>query len=448
VSASLGARGRGRARYASLLALLILLSCRASTGGKLPHPEESGEVPVDSGPPLDSLPPWKEKETGETPPPDEVPSAGIETSEQVFRDEGVLVFAIEASLDALDALDADPDTWVPGSFRYGRRAWDVGLRLKGHSSFQGLDGKPAWKIRFDLYDEDARFYGLKRLTLDNNVWDPSSMSETLGYLFFREAGSPAPRTGYATLSLNGEALGLYTIVESMDDRFMERWWPGREGGLYEMTRTCDFTSDCSCFEAQDRRGDYDPASLAEVCLAVRRGDVDLLPTVFDWDHLLRFFAAERVVNHPDSYTYNLNNYFFYHDPEARVSLSPWGGDSMFVYWYPPADLSHPCVPMPAYDNLARGAYGYVARLCEASSSCRAELAAVMLEQADLLESLDLAGRVIETAERIRPFVYEETRNANWRPEHFEYAHTCFAEWLAGRPGQVRRFAEAWGAIPP
>ena len=407
--------------------LLLLFACRPPVATPVHQRQETGEVDpqhTDTGQPVESIP--------------DAPLAGAET---IYDPSTIHAFAIQLAPEAMDALDTDPFTYVQGSFQFQGTTWSpVGVRLKGNSSFQSLSGKPAWKVKFNEYTPGVRFFGLKRLTLDNNVWDPSMMAENLGYRVFREAGSPAPRTGYATMSLNDEPLGLYTIIESMDDLFVQQNWPDSEGGLYEMTRDCDFTTDCSCFELKDAGDNFDPDALARVCQAVDEGTVAALQRVFDWPALMAFFASERVINHPDSYTYNLNNYHLYHDPLTdHLSLSPWGGDSIFVYWYPPDTSGYACEPMSKYDNLYRSCKGYLGTWCQADAECWAELSAAMEQEADLLESMDLVALVNETADLLRDTIYQEPRNTNWGPEDFEYKISCFEEWIAQRPDEIRAF---------
>lgn len=362
-------------------------------------------------------------------------------ADTIFDPRTVHTFEIELDAAAFAALEADPYTYVQGAFVYrDRRYAPVGVRLKGNSSFEPITDKPAWKIKFNEYVDGGRFYGLERLTLNNNVWDATCMSENLGYRVFREAGSPAPRTGYANVTLGGESYGLYTVVEAADDVWVDHTWPGSEGGLWEMTRECDFTSDCSCFEEQWQGEDYDPQALREVCEAVATGDLETIREVFDWPATLAFWASERVANHPDSYTYNLNNYHIYHDPGPdELSFSPWGGDSMFTYWYPPDQVDHPCEPMSRYQTLGDTPYGYLGQWCESDPGCWAELSDAMLEVADLFEEMALADEVTATADTIREAVYADERTANWDPEHFEYRVDCFEEFIRQRPDEVRAF---------
>lgn len=364
-----------------------------------------------------------------------------EWSSPVFSETEVMQIEITLSETALASLRTDPTTFIEGSVTADGHTWSpVGVRLKGSASFQPIDAKANFKIKFEDYTEE-RFYGLDRLTLQNNVWDASVMAQDLAYRFFRAAGVPAPRTGYAWVTVNGTDKGLYTILESMDSQFVEREFPDTEGNLYEMTRECDFTGDGSCYELQvEGDGEPDPDNaLATVVAAVDTATTEALREAFDWEDLIRFFAVERVINHPDSYSYNLNNYFVYHDPvEDEVSLIPWGADSTFVYTYPPNVTGYACEASAYRDVLASSPYGWLGSFCHADAECWAELSVAMQEVADLLLSTDLAGYAEANRERIRAYV-EADPLVVYEPEHFEARVDCFVEWIEARPEEI----EAW-----
>ncbi|MFM2024813.1 MAG: hypothetical protein RLZZ56_826, partial [Actinomycetota bacterium] len=84
---------------------------------------------------------------------------------------------------------------------------NVGVRLKGATTrkFQ----KASFKIKFDAFIKDQRFKGLKRLTLNAMMTDPSQVHEVTSYRLFRAAGVPAPRAGFARVSIDGSYIGLY-----------------------------------------------------------------------------------------------------------------------------------------------------------------------------------------------------------------------------------------------
>src|SRR6478609_3824868 len=78
---------------------------------------------------------------------------------------------------SMDALAADPNVYQPGTVtmtvrgvRYGPLA--VGVRLKGHGSFQPLSGKASFKLKLN-WVSGQKLLGLKKMTLNNMAQDPS-----------------------------------------------------------------------------------------------------------------------------------------------------------------------------------------------------------------------------------------------------------------------------------
>ena len=59
----------------------------------------------------------------------------------------------------------------------------VVLRLRGKlGSFRDVNEKPKWKLDFNQYFPDRRFYGLESLSLNNSVGDCSYLREKLAAL--------------------------------------------------------------------------------------------------------------------------------------------------------------------------------------------------------------------------------------------------------------------------
>ena len=98
--------------------------------------------------------------------------------------------------------------------------YDVKIHAKGRAgSRRALDDKPAFKAKLG---KDDRFFGLKQLTLNNMVQDPTMLREALGYQVYEAAGAKVPTAGYARLTVNREAYGLYLNLETPDAQFLKR----------------------------------------------------------------------------------------------------------------------------------------------------------------------------------------------------------------------------------
>ncbi|MFT5685185.1 MAG: spore coat protein H [Myxococcota bacterium] len=407
--------------------LLLLSACSVDPPPATPDTSDDTPLSDDTAHPGDTTP--------ET-------IVGSETSEvDIFAPSTVHHFTLTLPETAIDALRSEPTEWVSGTLTFQGETWaQVAVRVKGSSSFQDIDHKPAMKLKFHEYLPEQRFHELERLTLNNEVWDPTMMAENLSYEAWRDNGSPAPRTGYAAITLNDRYLGLYAILESMDDDFIDHQWPDSNGGLWEMTRNCDFDSDCSCFSLQETGSAAVEDAIMQGCEAVSTGTTEALKAAFDWEALIAFLAVELSVNHPDSYSFNLNNFFVYHDPNTdRLSLSPWGADSTFIYAYPPSSPNPDCQPL--YNDVLTDPTpsGWLMDFCLDDPTCAADLRAKVLEVADWMEDSDLTDRMATTTAMLDPYAALETQ-VNWTLSDRAQRVGCFIEWTEQRPEELREWS--------
>jgi len=300
------------------------------------------------------------------------------------------------------SLEEDPRRYVTGSFTFTSAdgqvegPFEVGIRLKGQAgSSRPLTDKPGFKIKMDFEVDDQRFRGLRRLTFNNLVQDPSMVREALVYHVFREFDVPAPRIGYVEVTLNGEAYGLYANIESPDRVFLNRWFESTEH-LYEGAYGVDLAPD-RVRDLEVDVGDEDDSegldALVEALEVAPRDDI-LTSTedLVDWDEALRMMAVEVWSGHWDGYAPSQNNYYLHEDDAGRFSLIPWGTDQAFTSdweWH-------------------RGA-GILFERCMADLACRDDYDAILLELSDLLATLDLERRTESLAAGIAVAAAADTR---------------------------------------
>ncbi len=231
-----------------------------------------------------------------------------------------------------------PFTYRPATVTVeGQTFEQVGVRKKG---FLGSldEQRPSLKIKFHEYLPNQHLSGLKRMTLNNNKQDPSQLNQCLGYLVFERAGVPAPRCNFATVSLNGEPLGVYTHVESVKKPFLGRHFADNDGNLYEGTLS-DFRDGwMATFERKTNKsvppGTEDRSDLQAVRDVLDQSDdaamLADLESLVDVDAFYSFWAVETLTAHWDGYAGNNNNYYLYADPATgKFTFMPWGIDQLF-----------------------------------------------------------------------------------------------------------------------
>ena len=212
----------------------------------------------------------------------------------------------------------------------GKVLEDVEIRKKGFLGSLSAT-RPSFKLNFDTFRPDRRHSGLERMTLNNNLQDPSNTHTCMAYGLFTQAGVVAPRCNFARVSVNGEDLGTYSHVESIKKSFLRRHFDDDTGNLYE-AQIADFGENLKeNFQLKTNRERNDRSDLSAVVSALNATDENLpglLAQVIDLDYFTNFWAAEAVLGHWDGSTSNANNSFLYHNPGNDLFYHiPWGTDA-------------------------------------------------------------------------------------------------------------------------
>ena len=284
----------------------------------------------------------------------------------VFDEDAVREYRLELPPDAWDALRASArdEQYTPARLSVdGTEFGEVGLRFKGSigtlrncTDTRGnlLCFKLSMKIRFDEYREEQRFFGLKRLNFNSMRSDPSELHERLAYRLFREMGIAAPRAAHARLTVNGEALGVFTLVEQIDGRFTDARFADGDGNLYKEQWPITTSAAVLDTSLETNEGAPDHSALIQFREELAAASLEALPETvaryMDVDELLAYLAVDRVITNWDGFTgfycrgggcYNHNFYLYQHEHAKRFSLIPWDLDNTFRTTTP-----YEAVPMP------------------------------------------------------------------------------------------------------
>ncbi len=258
-------------------------------------------------------------------------------------------------------------SYYPAGFSHdGDVLPSIGVRLKGYSSllfgasdpFGPVNPGAKWplKLNFDRFGGE-RFHKIDRLNLGNNVFDASYMRERLGSRMFDAMGVPVARAAYANVTVDDEYLGVYTMNQQIDARFLRQHFgdvgDAHKGNLYKCvpneSDTCSlgwkggdpssYHHPHSCNEGYDEcdlvlKTNEDDPLLNDYSDLVHFLDVlnnstdqefaDAIEAIFDVDSFLRLAATNVVLSSFDSYFGRVNNFYLYHRPDTdKFVMIPW-----------------------------------------------------------------------------------------------------------------------------
>jgi hypothetical protein len=387
-----------------------------------------------------------------------LPAAAVADEAEALYDPGtVWVIDLQLPQTSVEALEADPEgDYQEGTFSVAQSDGTpegVGtfstpqameIRLKGSASFKPLSGKAAFKIKFP---KAGPFLGLRKMTLNNMVEDPSMIHETLSYTLHRALGVPASRTGFAYLRLNGEDFGVYMNIENYDNVAMAKKlgsFDDKVQHVYEGENGADLKPELvGAFEVDE--GPDDISDLEALVAAVNETDPDPWSTVVgahaDLAEMTRMWAAEKYSGQFDGYAGgpgadHPNNYFLATGPDQLFRMLPWGQDET---WKGDNHLS--------FDGQA----GLMFEKCLGDSGCEGEYLEALEDVQVTVPQLKLDTLAVCTAEMLAPWQQiEEDESTRFEHDAGEIA-AAVAEtraFIASRPDELADFLGNTGPSQP
>ncbi len=310
-------------------------------------PEDAGDEGADGAPDDDGVVLDAGSDAGpdgESPPPDGLfsPDRVVEVSMELAAADWEALRHQRRSMvemfagDCQAAPHVSPYTYFPTRLTVDGVTVDpVGVRKKGWIGSQST-ARPGFKLNLDEYAKGTDVFGYDDLVLNNSVQDGTYVKQCLGYALFAAAGVPAPRCGFAHVTVNGEDLGLYVMLEAVDKDFLKPRFANPSGNMYEGVLS-DFREGwLGTFEPETNKQTAEGSDLAAVAAALEASDDALLASleaVVDLDQFITFWAVESLIRHYDGYSKYANNYHVYRDPQTgRFVFIPHGIDAIMNTW--------------------------------------------------------------------------------------------------------------------
>lgn len=255
----------------------------------------------------------------------------------------------------------------------------VGIRMKGNTSrnsfysqSEGMYNLVHFKLDFgetfddeDYYGDDAivweskeirkerknrTFATLEKLDLKwNRNFDTTYIREGYAYDFYREAGVIAPHTNLASIDINDDHAGVFSIYEPIDDVFLEKNLPEEAlgGDLYKLGWTSEgatFTSFSSYGVEDEDSGQFfvydlktnkkksDHSSLKNLIQTLNKSNLtkEGFESVVDTKSFIAYSAVSYLLGNPDDLRNNYNNsYIYFRKDNGKMIVIPYDLDRVF-----------------------------------------------------------------------------------------------------------------------
>lgn len=217
----------------------------------------------------------------------------------------------------------------------GETVGNVAIRTKGNTSLTSVansdSDRYSFKLDFDYYDNNGNYYGLKKLCLNNNYSDNSSMREYISYKIMGELGLDVPECAYSHITVNGEEWGLYLAVEPVDEVFLAEHFADATGDLYKPEGVGGIGADLvyngddiSAYTGLNLKTNLNSSDGKEI-LALMQAleDGEGLEEVLDAEKALKYIAANVALANFDSYLGNTTHNFYLYEENGRFTIIPW-----------------------------------------------------------------------------------------------------------------------------
>lgn len=262
----------------------------------------------------------------------------------LFDESRVHELALTMSADDWQSIIADSrgDEWRHASVTYdGVAVDDVGVRPAGESSRVAGNQKMSIRIKFDAFDGKGKFGGYGDVNVKGEYDDGSMMRERLAFFVF-SAFMPTPKAAHATLTVNGDPRGVFTLREDWDETSISEHFTPPIGPLYRLRPSLP-TIDPYAYVNDDAMS-YVPLPWERHIKMTAAGDEVVAPFLkalpdhstleqfVDVNDLLAYIAAAEIVMTTDGLIGSTGaaDHFQYYDPQSKkFFVLPWDPDNTF-----------------------------------------------------------------------------------------------------------------------
>ena len=233
-------------------------------------------------------------------------------------------------LDSLYAI-GEEERLIGTAVINGIKFDSVGVRYKGHSTYDLNRIKNPLNIKLDYIIKDQKLDGYGTLKLTNVYKDPSFVREVLSYEIARKY-MPASKANYIKVFINDTYLGLYVNVQSVDKLFLRNHFNSDENPLIKGELTDERgqvivwgylgPDSTNYYNYYELKSDYGWKDLVAF-LDTFNNHPEYIENVLNVDCLLWMLAFDILTVNLDSPINFGHNFYLYKDDAGRFNPIVW-----------------------------------------------------------------------------------------------------------------------------
>lgn len=222
---------------------------------------------------------------------------------------------------------------------------NVGLRLKGNSSLNGLfrknstsqDVQAPYLIKLDKYVDGQSYQGYTEIAVRTGSFNAGSalLEEPLSLFIYQEAGQVVPEYSYASVKVSDDKAYYYVLCENIDGNYIEKHFTGTDGILYKKGNSADFSYKgedqakyVSEYEQKTNKKNEDYTKLiAFLKFVSESSDEEFEKELPDWlelDSFMAMIAINELIDNQDSFSGQSRNFYLYYNPETqKFTMLAW-----------------------------------------------------------------------------------------------------------------------------
>ena len=232
----------------------------------------------------------------------------------------------------------------------GTKFDSVGVKYKGNSSYSANNAKNPLNIKLD-YVKKQNYQGFYTLKLSNGDKDPTFVREVLSYFISRHY-MQAPQANYNKVYINGNYVGLFGNIESINKKFVEeRFYSDDDNALFKCNpknlggggnpnctqgigSSLEYLGpDTTCYEDYyELRSDYGWEDIKKLTYDLDQNPNNIEQS-FDVDKGIWFLTINNLFVNMDSYIGPFcQNYYLFKDDNDRFLPIVWDFNESFGHF--------------------------------------------------------------------------------------------------------------------